>query len=124
MPSILSMFMCAGGAPALDHSDGSARRRLHDLLRSHAPTISIEVFNPAYCNLWLHAYCFGRLKHARLDQIDLDGISTLATSCSQMVAQLSANSSKIVGFGAPVITAMLHYTRVLEMKGGATIVIG
>ncbi len=74
--------------------------------------------------MWLHAYCLDRLKHARLDQPDLNGICTLATSCSQMVAQLSANPSKMVGFGAPVMTAVLPYTRVLEIKGGATIVIG
>ena len=86
-----------------------------------APTISIEVFNPAFSDKWLHAYWLGLLKHVRLDQIDdLDGINTLTASGSQIIVQLSANPSQIAGFGAPVITAVLHYTRVLEIKGDAT----
>ena len=74
--------------------------------------------------MWLHAYCFDRLKNARLDGIDLDGINTLTTSGSQIVVQLNANPSQIAGFGAPVMTAVLRYTRVLEIKGSATRVIG
>ena len=74
--------------------------------------------------MWLHAYCFDRLKHARLDGVDLDGINTLTTSGSQIVVQLNANPSQIAGFGAPVMTCVLRYTRVLEIKGGATRVIG
>ncbi len=50
--------------------------------------------------MWLHAYCcFDRLKHARLDGIDLDGINTLRTSGSLIVVQQSASPSQIAGFG-------------------------
>ena len=74
--------------------------------------------------MWLHAYCFDRLKRARLDGIDLDGINTLSTSGSQTVIQLNANPAGIANFGAPVLTAVLRFTCVLEIRGGATRVIG
>ncbi len=78
----------------------------------------------AYCDLFQHAYCFDRLKHASLSGVDLDGINTLSSSGSQVVVQINTRVGSIAGFGAPVMTSVLRFTRCLEIRGGATRVVG
>lgn len=91
-----------------------------------APATSIKAGqSQAFADCWLHAYCFDRLKHARLDGVDLDGVNTLTTSGSQIVVQLNrSGAAGVAAIAAPVMTAVLRFTRVLEVKGGATRVIG
>lgn len=75
------------------------------------------------CFMW--AYCFDKLKHAVLRGIDLDGINTLTSSGSQIVVQLNANVGNALTSGeGAVLTGIVRFTRVLEIKGGATRVIG
>lgn len=77
-----------------------------------------------YSDMWLHSYCFDRLKHASLSGVDLDGINSLTSSGSQLVVQINTDVGAIANFGAPVMTAVIRFTRVLEIRGGATRVIG
>jgi len=75
----------------------------------------------AYSDMWMHAYCFDKLKHAELKGLDLDGLNTLTSSGSQIVVQLNTNGA----FTDPaVLTSILRFTRILEIRGGATRVIG
>lgn len=74
-----------------------------------------------YSDMWMHAYCFDKLKHAELKGLDLDGLNTLTSSGSQIVVQLNTNGA----FTDPaVLTSILRFTRILEIRGGATRVIG
>jgi hypothetical protein len=77
----------------------------------------------AYSDMWMHAYCFDRLKRATLRGVDLDGINTLTSSGSQIVVQLNANVNTVLAEAA-VLTSILRFTRILEIRGGATRVIG
>jgi hypothetical protein len=85
-----------------------------------------------YADMWLWSYCFDRLKHAKLSGLDLDGINTLSTSGSQIVVQLNcrlssgtaANNFKDFGAQGAILTGILRFTRIVEIKGGATRVIG
>lgn len=76
-----------------------------------------------YSDLFQHAYCFDRLKHASLSGLDLDGINTLSSSGSQVVVQINLGDP-IEDFGAAVMTSVLRFTRCLEIRGGATRVVG
>jgi hypothetical protein len=69
--------------------------------------------------MWLYAYCFDRLKHAKFHGVDLDGVNTLTSAGSQMVVQLNANVPE-----ASVLTAIVRFTRVLKLAGGSTQVVG
>lgn len=68
---------------------------------------------------WIHGYCFDRLKRAKLEGEDLDGINTLSSSGSQIVAQVNANPTQ-----TQTLTGILRYTRVLRLHGGATQILG
>jgi hypothetical protein len=72
-----------------------------------------------WADKWMYAYCFDRLKHAKLNGIDLDGVNTLTSAGSQMVIQLNANPLE-----NSVLIAIVRFTRVLHLGGGATSVIG
>lgn len=111
----------AYGSPASLDKSGVIDTDNYYLTTSPAASIK-DGQTQAYADCWLHAYCFDRLKHARLDGVDLDGVNTLTTSGSQIVVQLNTGSA-LAGV-APVMTAVLRFTRVLEVKGGATRVIG
>lgn len=74
----------------------------------------------AYSDAFMWAYCFDKLKHATLKGIDLDGVNTLTSSGSQIVVQLDQNNA----IGNALLTGIVRFTRVLEIKGGATRVIG
>jgi hypothetical protein len=79
----------------------------------------------SFSDMWQHAYCFDRLKGASLSGVDLDGINTLSSSGSQVVAQINTNVAALGdAFGAPVMSAILRFTRILSVRGGATRVIG
>ncbi len=83
-----------------------------------------------YSDMWLWSYCFDRLKHAKLSGVELDGINTLSTSGSQIVVQLNCALSSgtpangLSNLGAAMLTGILRFTRIVEIKGGATRVIG
>jgi hypothetical protein len=89
-----------------------------------------------YADMWLWSYCFDRLKRAKLEGLDLDGLSTLSTSGSQIVVQLNCrltsgtpatvgpNPPTGAGIRAAVLTGILRFTRVMEIRGGATRIIG
>jgi hypothetical protein len=83
-----------------------------------------------YADMWLWSYCFDRLKHAKLSGVELDGINTLSTSGSQIVVQLNCRLSSgtpangAANLGAAMLTGILRFTRIVEIKGGATRVIG
>jgi hypothetical protein len=72
-----------------------------------------------WADKWSYAYCFDRLKHAKLNGIDLDGVNTLTSAGSQMVVQLNGNPIE-----NSVVVAIVRFTRVLHLGGGATSVIG
>jgi len=72
-----------------------------------------------WADKWSYAYCFDRLKHAKHHGIDLDGVNTLTSAGSQMVVQLNGNPVE-----SSVIVAIVRFTRVLHLGGGATSVIG
>jgi hypothetical protein len=80
----------------------------------------------AECDMWMWAYCFDKLKAATLKGLDLDGINTLTSSGSQIVIQLNADTASVftASGDAPVLTGIVRFTRILEIKGGATRVIG
>lgn len=78
-----------------------------------------------FSDMFMWAYCFDKLKHAVLRGIDLDGINTLTSSGSQIVVQMNANVGRAFSAGeGAVLTGIVRFTRVLEIKGGATRVIG
>jgi hypothetical protein len=85
----------------------------------------------AWCDAWTYGYCFDRLKHASFHGVELDGINTLTSSGSQMVVQINCNPTNPTGgtsgnVANPDITisAIVRFTRVLHLGGGATSVIG
>jgi len=73
----------------------------------------------ANCDMWMYAYCFDRLKHAKFHGVDLDGVNTLTSAGSQMVVQLNANLP-----AASQLVAFVRFTRVLKLAGGSTQVVG
>ena len=73
----------------------------------------------AWSDMWMYAYCFDRLKHAKFHGVELDGINTLTSSGSQMVVQI--NCAPVVD---STLTSIVRFTRVLHLGGGATSVIG
>ena len=81
----------------------------------------------AYSDMWTHAYCFDKLKSAVFGKggaPDLDGINTLSSSGSQIVVQLNANIASASVNEPLTLTGIVRFTRVLEIRGGATRVIG
>ena len=82
-------------------------------------TSSTNGWNFADC--WSYAYCFDRLKHAKMMGIDLDGVNTLTSSGSQMVVQLNTGT---LTANSLTLTAVVRFTRVLRLGGGSTAVIG
>lgn len=74
----------------------------------------------ANSDCWAWGYCYDRLKRAKLEGADLDGINTLSTSGSQIVVQIGTNDVP----GACVLTGILRYTRILKLHGGATQILG
>ena len=79
----------------------------------------------ANADCWSHGYCFDRLKRAKLEGEDLDGINTLSSSGSQIVAQVNTGppGSGVIN-EAMTLTGILRYTRVLRLHGGATQILG
>lgn len=77
--------------------------------------------NAAYANsdAWTWAYCFDRLKHAKFEGADLDGINSLHSSGSQIVVQINCSPAQ-----AQTMAAFIRYTRVLVLQGGATRIVG
>lgn len=78
-----------------------------------------SLVNAVWSDAWTYAYCFDRLKHAKFHGVDLDGINTLTSAGSQMVVQLNCNPPANYQ-----MTAIVRFTRVLHLGGGATSVIG
>jgi hypothetical protein len=80
----------------------------------------------AWCDAWTYGYCFDRLKHAAFHGVELDGINTLTSSGSQMVVQINCNPTNPAAPLNPdtTISAIVRFTRVLHLGGGATSVIG
>ncbi len=79
-----------------------------------------------YSDMWLWSYCFDRLKHASMaggEAPDLDGVNTLSSSGSQIVVQWNARPVS-ASLGAVVMTTLCRFTRILELKDGATRVVG
>jgi hypothetical protein len=113
----------AHGSPASLDKSGTI-----DIVNYQKTTLPATAWSAAgptdYCDQFLYAYCFDRLKHASLEGVALDGINTLTSSGSQVVVQINTNVADIANFGAPVMTAVMRFTRVLEIRGGATRVIG
>lgn len=79
---------------------------------------------------FIHGYCFDRLKRAKLEGEDLDGINTLSSSGSQIVCQINTNAAgsspapPATNAEAMTLTGILRYTRVLRLHGGATQILG
>jgi hypothetical protein len=80
-----------------------------------------NLFSASCSAMWMYAYCFDRLKHAKIHGVDLDGINTLTSAGSQMVVQLNCNP---VGGLAQTMTSLVRFTRVLVLRNGATQVVG
>jgi hypothetical protein len=83
----------------------------------------------AWCDIWTYGYCFDRLKHASFHGVELDGINTLTSAGSQMVVQINCNPTNPAGGNNTTnpdttISAIVRFTRVLHLGGGATSVIG
>lgn len=80
----------------------------------------------AYSDKFTHAYCFDKLKagtYGNGGTPDLDGINTLSSSGSQIVVQINSNILNVIN--EPVtLTGIVRFTRVLEIRGGATRIIG
>ncbi len=57
------------------------------------------------------------------EEPDLGGVNTLSSSGSQIVVQWNARPVS-VSLGAVIMTTVCRFTRVLELKDGATRVIG
>lgn len=86
-----------------------------------APTsgTGAQLSGSRFADMFMYAYCFDRLKHAKYHGIDLDGVNTLTSAGSQMVVQLNANEGE-----NSVLVAIVRFTRILKLGGGATSVIG
>jgi hypothetical protein len=72
------------------------------------------------CFTW--AYCFDQLRRAKLEQSghpDLQGVNTLTSSGSQIVVQLNAYPKE-----ASVLVGIVRFTRVLQIAGASTRIIG
>lgn len=69
---------------------------------------------------WTWGYCYDRLKRAKFEGADLDGINTLSTSGSQIVVQIGTAALP----EAITLTGILRYTRILKLHGGATQILG
>lgn len=83
----------------------------------------------AWCDAFTYGYCFDRLKHASFHGVELDGINTLTSAGSQMVVQINCNptnpnSGNNTTNPDTTISAIVRFTRVLHLGGGATSVIG
>jgi len=83
-------------------------------------TVAAGLAQRANSDCFSHGYCFDRLKRAKLEGEDLDGINTLSSSGSQIVAQVGTAALP----EAMTLTGILRYTRVLRLHGGATQVLG
>jgi hypothetical protein len=71
---------------------------------------------------WTWAYCFDQLRRAKLEQSghpDLQGVNTLTSSGSQIVVQLNANP-----YEPSVLVGIVRFTRVLQIAGASTRIIG
>lgn len=82
--------------------------------------VASKIPRSAWCDSWSYGYCFDRLKHAAFHGVELDGINTLTSAGSQMVVQINCNP----GAADTTLTAIVRFTRVLHLGGGATSVIG
>lgn len=71
--------------------------------------------NTVLADCWLHGYCFDKLKRAKYEGADLDGLNTLSSSGSQIVVQMNCNPAD-----AQTLTGILRYTRVLVLANGST----
>lgn len=79
----------------------------------------------AYCDAFVYGYNFDKIANGKMGEMDLDGISSLSTSSGQLVAELVYPSSSIMNAGESIaITAFVKFSRILEVRGGATRVIG
>jgi hypothetical protein len=76
----------------------------------------------ASSDCWAWGYCYDRLKRAKLEHLDLDGINTLSTSGSQIVVQIG--TAPTGDSSALTLTGILRYTRILKLHGGATQILG
>ncbi len=81
--------------------------------------LGLTYSNARFADMFMYAYCFDRLKHAKYHGIDLDGINTLTSAGSQMVVQLNGNPIE-----NSVLVSIVRFTRILKLGGGATSVIG
>lgn len=86
-----------------------------------AGSVNNNALTASCSGMWMYAYCFDRLKHAKIHGVDLDGINTLTSAGSQMVVQLNCNP---VGGLAQTMSSIVRFTRVLVLRNGATQVVG
>lgn len=82
--------------------------------------LAVGLNQRANSDCWAWGYCYDRLKRAKLEGADLDGINTLSTSGSQIVVQIGTAALP----SAAVLTGILRYTRILKLHGGATQILG
>lgn len=90
--------------------------------------------NARCCDCYGWAYSFDRLKRAKLTKgLDLDGINSLSAGGAVLTVEMVTQSDKAMAIGANegaatangiVATALIKYTRILELKNGSTRVLG
>ena len=98
----------------------SAAARTATMNNAGTANAIVNPINEAWlADCWMHAYCFDKLKRAKLEGVDLDGVNTLTSSGSQIVVQLNANVP-----ANQVLHAVVRFTRVLQVANGSTRVIG
>lgn len=78
-----------------------------------------------YCDAFVYGYNFDKIANGKMGEMDLDGISSLSTSAGQLVAQLDYPSTSLMTTNEAIqITAFVKFSRILEVRAGATRVIG
>lgn len=93
-----------------------------------------QASNSRCCDCYAWGYSFDKLKRAKLTKaLDLDGINSLSAGGSVLTVEMTTQSDKAMAIGANagaanangvVATALIKYTRILEMKNGAVRVLG
>jgi len=85
-------------------------------------TTATSVGGAYHSDCWTWAYSFDQLRRAKLEQSghpDLQGVNTLTSSGSQIVVQLNANP-----YEPSVLVGIVRFTRVLQIAGASTRIIG
>ena len=116
----------AGTLAAVGFATGAATPVPRPNQNNQGVLLASNILRSAWCDAWSYGYCFDRLKHASFHGVELDGINTLTSAGSQMVVQINCNPVNPTAPTNPdtTITAVVRFTRVLHLGGGATSVIG